>query len=73
MEVKDIKVSSYNHKRLSDICHKNESYNDVISKMLDFYEKYHEIIDLIDADKEFENRKGISFSSLDELDEYLNI
>lgn len=72
METKAIRVDLLNHKRLADIGHKNNSFNDIISKVLDDYEEYQEIKDLIEADKEFENEEGIHFSSLDELDAYLD-
>jgi predicted CopG family antitoxin len=36
---KSIKVSRNVHKRLTDLAHKNESYNSVIEKLLDFYKK----------------------------------
>lgn len=72
METKAIRVSLINHERLADIGHKNDSFNDIISKLLNEYEEYQEIKDLIKADKEFENGEGVRFSSLDELDEYLN-
>lgn len=72
METKAIRVSLLNHKRLGDIGHKNDSFNDIISKVLNEYEEYQEIKDLIEADKEFENGEGVRFSSLNELDEYLN-
>lgn len=42
-----------------------------ITKLLDEYEEYQEINDLIEADKEFTNGEGVHFSSLDELDAYL--
>ena len=72
METKAIRVSLLNHERLADMGHKNDSFNDIISKILDDYEEYHEIKDLIEADEEFERGEGISFSSLQELDEYLD-
>lgn len=72
METKAIRVSLINHERLADIGHKNDSFNDIISKLLNEYEEYQEIKDLIKADKEFGNGEGVRFSSLDELDEYLN-
>lgn len=72
METKAIRVSLLNHERLADIGHKNDSFNDIISRLLDDYEEYQEIKHLIEADKEFEKGEGIRFSSLQELDEYLN-
>jgi len=72
METKAIRVSILNHQRLADISHKNDSFNDIISKVLDDYEEYQEIKDLIEEDKEFENGKGVHFSSLEELDSYLD-
>jgi len=72
METKAIRVSISNHQRLADIGHKNDSFNDIISKVLDDYEEYQEIKDLVEADKEFENGKGVHFSSLEELDSYLD-
>ena len=72
METKAIRVSLSNHERLADIGHKNDSFNDIITKLLDAYEEYQAIKDLIEADKEFENGEGVHFSSLDELDTYLN-
>ena len=72
METKAIRVSLLNHERLADIVHKNDSFNDIVTKLLDVYDEYQEIKDLIEADKEFENGDGIHFSSLDELDEYLD-
>ena len=72
METKAIRVSLLNHERLANLGHKNDSFNDIISKILDGYEEYQAIKDLIEADKEFENGKGVHFSSLDELDAYLN-
>ena len=72
METKAIRVSLLNHERLADIGHKNDSFNDIVTKLLDVYDEYQEIKDLIEADKEFENGDGIHFSSLDELDEYLD-
>ena len=51
---------------------KNDSFNDIISKLLDEYEEYQQIKDLIEADKEFTNGEGVHFSSLDELDAYLD-
>lgn len=72
METKAIRVSLLNHGRLADIGHKNDSFNDIISKVLDDYEEYQEIKDLIEADREFENGEGIHFNSLKELDEYLD-
>ena len=72
METKAIRVSLSNHKKLADIGHKNDSFNDIISKVLDDYYEYQEIKDLIEADKEFENGEGVHFSSLDELDAYLD-
>ena len=71
METKAIRVSLLNHKRLTDIGHKNDSFNDIISKVLDDYEEYQAIKDLVEADKEFENGEGIRFSSLEELDTFL--
>ncbi len=72
METKAIRVSLINHERLADLGHKTDSFNDIISKLLDSYEEYQEIKDLIEADKEFENGEGIHFSSLEELDSYLD-
>ena len=72
METKSIRVSLSNHERLADIGHKNDSFNDIISKVLDDYEEYQKIKDLIEADKEFANGEGVHFSSLDELDAYLD-
>lgn len=72
METKAIRVSLLNHERLADIGHKNDSFNDIISKVLDDYEEYQAIKDLVEADKEFENGEGIHFSSLEELDTYLD-
>ena len=54
METKAIRVSLLNHERLADLGHKNDSFNDIITKVLDDYEEYQEIKDLIEADKEFE-------------------
>lgn len=71
METKAIRVSLLNHKRLTDIGHENDSFNDIISKVLDDYEEYQAIKDLVEADKEFENGEGIRFSSLEELDTFL--
>jgi len=39
---------------------------------LDDYEEYQEIKDLIKADEEFNNNKGVHFSSLEGLDAYLD-
>lgn len=72
METKAIRVSTYNHERLADIGHKTDSFNDIITKVLDDYEEYQAIKDLIEADKEFENGEGVHFSSLEELDAYLD-
>lgn len=72
METKEIRISLLNYERLADIGHKNDSFNDIISKILDDYEEYQEIKDLIEADEEFERGEGISFSSLQELDGYLD-
>ena len=71
METKAIRVSLLNHERLADIGHKNDSFNDIISKVLDDYDEYQEIKGLIEADKEFAEGKGVRFSSLKELDAYL--
>ena len=71
METKAIRVSVLNHERLADIGHKNDSFNDIISRVLDDYDEYQEIKELIEADKEFAEGKGVRFSSLKELDEYL--
>ena len=72
METKSIRVSIYNHERLADIGHKNGSFNDIITILLDDYEEYHAIKDLIEADNEFANGQGVHFSSLDEPDAYLD-
>ncbi|MDO5823795.1 hypothetical protein [Methanobrevibacter sp.] len=72
MQTKVIRVSLINHERLADIGHKNDSFNDIISKVLDDYDEYQAIKDLVEADKEFENGEGIRFSSLSELDAYLD-
>lgn len=72
METKAIRVSLLNHKRLADIGHKNDSFNDIITKILDAYDEYQEIKDLIEADREFKKGDGIRFSSLAELDKYLD-
>ena len=72
MESKSIRVSLSNYERLVDIGHKNDSFNDIISRLLDDYEEYQEIKDLIEADKEFANGEGVRFSSLEELDGYLD-
>lgn len=72
METKAIRVSLLNHQRLADIGHKNDSFNDIISKVLDDYEEYQEIKDLVEADKEFDNGEGVHFSSLEELEVYLD-
>ena len=72
MENKAIRVSLLNHQRLADIGHKNDSFNDIISKVLDDYEEYQEIKDLVEADKEFDNGEGVHFSSLEELEVYLD-
>ncbi len=61
METKVIRVSLLNHERLADIGHKNDSFNDIISKVLDDYEEYQEIKDLIEADKEFDTGKEFIF------------
>lgn len=71
METKAIRVSLINHERLSNIGHKKDSFNDIISRVLDDYEEYQEIKELIEADKEFAEGKGVRFSSLQELDAYL--
>ena len=44
METKAIRVSLVNHKRLADIGHKTDSFNDIISKLLNDYEEYQEYI-----------------------------
>ena len=67
-----MRVSLLNHQRLADIGHKNDSFNDIISKVLDDYEEYQEIKDLVEADKEFDNGEGVHFSSLEELEVYLD-
>lgn len=72
MENKAIRVSLLNHERLTNLGHKNDSFNDIITKLLDNYEEYQEIKDLIEADKEFEKGEGIHFSSLEELDVFLD-
>lgn len=72
METKAIRVSLVNHERLADIGHKTDSFNDIISKLLDSYEEYQQIKDLIEADMEFKNGGGVHFSSLEELDKYLD-
>lgn len=72
VETKYIRVSLLNHERLADIGHKNDSFNDIISKILDDYEEYQEIKDLVEADEEFDNKEGVHFSSLEELDAYLD-
>ena len=72
METKAIRVSLLNHERLADIGHKNDSFNDIITKVLDDYDEYQAIKDLIEADKEFENGEGVNYSSLAELDAYLD-
>ena len=72
METKAIRVSLLNHQRLADIGHKNDSFNDIISKVLDDYEEYQEIKDLVEADKEFVNGEGVHFSSLEDLEVYLD-
>lgn len=72
MENKAIRVSLLNHERLTNLGHKNDSFNDIITKLLDNYEEYQEIKDLIGADKEFEKGEGIHFSSLEELDVFLD-
>lgn len=72
MENKAIRVSLLNHERLTNLGHKNDSFNDIITKLLDNYEEYQEIKDLIEADKEFEKDEGIHFSSLEELDVFLD-
>ena len=72
METKTIRVSLLNHKRLVDIGHKTDSFNDIITKVLDEYEEYQAIKDLIEADKEFENGDRVRFSSLEELDAFLD-
>ncbi|MBQ6218681.1 MAG: hypothetical protein IJJ47_03010 [Methanosphaera sp.] len=61
METKVIRVSLLNHERLADIGHKNDSFNDIISKVLDDYEEYQEIKDLVEADKEFDTGKEFIF------------
>lgn len=61
METKAIRVSLLNHERLADIGHKNDSFNDIISKVLDDYEEYQEIKDLVEADKEFDTGKEFIF------------
>ena len=71
METKAIRVSLLNHQRLADLGHKNDSFNDIITKLLNVYEEYQEIKDLIEADKEFEKGEGVRFSSLKEMDSYL--
>lgn len=72
METKSIRVSLVNHERLVNFGHKNDSFNDIISKILDAYEEYLEVKDLIEADAEFERGEGISFSSFEELEAYLD-
>ena len=72
METKAIRVSLLNHQRLADIGHKNDSFNDIISKVLDDYEEYQAIKDLVEEDKEFDNGEGVHFSSLEELEVYLD-
>ncbi|MBE6494453.1 MAG: hypothetical protein E7Z84_07615 [Methanosphaera stadtmanae] len=72
METKLVRVSLSNHKRLANIGHENDSFNDIISKVLDDYEEYQEIKGLVEADKEFENGEGIHFSSLEEFNAYLD-
>lgn len=72
METKAIGVSLLNHERLADIGHNIDSFNDIIIKLLDDYDEYHAIKDLIEADKEFKNGEGVRFSSLDELDAFLD-
>ena len=42
------------------------------NRLQEEYEEYQEIKDLIEADKEFANGEGVHFSSLDELDDYLD-
>ena len=72
METKAIRVSLSNHARLADKGHKNDSFNDIISKLLDDHDEFEAIQDLIEADREFENGEVRIFSSLDELDAYLD-
>ena len=61
METKAIRVSLLNHERLADIGHKNDSFNDIISKVLDDYEEYQKVKDLVEADKEFDTGKEFIF------------
>ena len=50
----------------------NSQNGDIISKVLDDYEEYQKIKDLVEADKEFADGEGVHFSSLEELDAYLD-
>ena len=72
MERKVIRVSLYNYERLKSIGCKSDSFNDIISKLLDESDEYMCIKDLIEADEELENGKIVLFSSLEELDAYLD-
>ena len=55
-----------------DIGHNSDSFNDIITKILKDYDEYQEIKDLIEADEEFEKGEGIHFSSLKELDAFID-
>lgn len=49
-----------------------DSLEDIVCEVLDFYGKYYQTLDLIEADMEFENGEGICFSSMEELVKYLD-
>ena len=72
MNTKAIRVSIVNYVRLHRIGHEDDSFDDIISKVLDDYGEYQMIKDLVEADKEFEDGGGLHFSSLEELDAYLD-
>ncbi|MDE4078668.1 hypothetical protein OTK55_06515 [Methanosphaera sp. Vir-13MRS] len=68
---KTIKISDSVHYQLGLKGNKNDTYNDIIQRLLEDYDEYHEIKDLIEADEELEQGKTIHFNSLTELEEYL--
>ncbi len=67
METKVVRVSKLTHQRLSERGTKADTFDSIISNLLDLADDYEDVKELIEADEELKNGEFKEFDSMDDL------
>lgn len=67
MQTKVVRVSKLTHQRLSERGTKSDTFDSIISHLLDLADDYEDVKELIEADNELENGEFVEFNSMKDL------